>query len=118
MRFLHTSSKQSESWTHTIKGTGDILDRMVGYFLKILLSVLARSLFMFSRCRIMTASGMAVAVMSSGHRSAKFQLGVRIIARIRARRKAIDAAIDAKETDRQIKTTAAHTTTANAAQMV
>ena len=88
------------------------------YLLKILLSVPARSLFMFSRCRMMTVRGMAVAVMSSGHRPAKFQSGVKRIAKIRTSGNVIEAASDARETYRQIKTTTTHIATAHKAQIV
>ncbi len=85
---------------------------------KILLSVPASSLFMFSRCRIITISGIAVAAMSSGHRFTKSQLGVRIIAKIKTSGKVTEAPIDAKDTYRHIKTTTTHIATENEAQIV
>lgn len=66
----------------------------------------------------MTISGIAVAAISNGHRLTKSQPGVRIIAKIRTRGKVTEAAIDASETYRHIKTTTAHTATANEAQIV
>ena len=89
-----------------------------GYLLKILLSVCVISLFMFSRCRIMTTSGIAVAAITNGHRLAKSQPGVSTIAKTRTRGKAIEAAIQASEIYRHIKATAAHITKTNAAQIV
>ncbi len=73
--------------------------------------------FMFSRCRTTTISGIAVAMASNGQRLAKSQAGARAIARISARGKATEAVIEAKETYRHIRTTAAHTTIANSAQI-
>jgi len=66
----------------------------------------------------MTISGMAVAAISNGHKLAKSQPGLKIIARIRTTGKATEAAIDASETYRHIKTTTAHVAMANNAQIV
>ena len=66
----------------------------------------------------MTISGITVAAISKGHKLPKSQPGVRIIARIRTRGKVIEAAIDASETYRHIKTTTAQVAMANNAQIV
>jgi len=66
----------------------------------------------------MTISGIAIAIVSNGQRLTKSQPELKIIARIRTRGKVIEAAIEASETYRHIKTTAAHTAIANEAQIV
>ncbi len=66
----------------------------------------------------MTISGIAVAAISNGHRLIKSQPGLIAIAKIRTRGKAMEAAIEANETYRHIKATAAHTAKASAAQIV
>ncbi len=86
--------------------------------LNALLSVPAISRFMFSRWRTITISGIAVATASNGHKSAKSQPGVSTITSIKARGKAIDAAIEASETYRHIKTVTAHTPRAKKEQTV
>ena len=88
------------------------------YRAKILLSVPASNLFIFSRCRIITISGIAVAAISNGHKLIKSQPGLRIIAKIKTSGKEIEAQIDARETYRHIKTTTTHIATANEAQIV
>lgn len=85
---------------------------------KTLLSVPVISLFIFSRCRIMTIRGIAVAAISNGHRLIKSQLGFRIIIKNNNRGKATEAVIEANETYRHIKTTTAHIAMANEAQTV
>ena len=62
-----------------------------------LLSVPAISLFTFSLCRTITIIGMMTAVKNRGHKSAKFQRGVRAISANSVRGKATEAAIDARE---------------------
>lgn len=89
-----------------------------GFAFEILFSVPAINLFIFSRCRRITISGMAVAVVSNGHKSAKFQAGVRIMARMNAAGKVIEAAIEAREIYRHIRTTAVHTAKAIKEQIV
>lgn len=66
----------------------------------------------------MTISGIAVAAISNGHRLIKSQPGLSAIAKIRTRGKAIEAAIEANETYRHIKATAAHVARASVAQIV
>jgi hypothetical protein len=88
------------------------------YRLKALLSVPAISLFIFSRCRIITINGIAVAAINNGQRLMKLQPGIMIIAKVNTRAKEIEATIEAKETYRHIKTTTAHIARANTAQIV
>lgn len=76
--------------------------------LSTLLSVPAISLFIFSRWRTITVSGIAVAAVSNGHRLAKSQPGVNTIAKIRTIGKAIEAMIEASEIYRHRRTTAVH----------
>ncbi len=66
----------------------------------------------------MTISGIAVAAISNGHRFAKFQPDVRIIAKIKTSGKVTEAPIDARDTYRHIKTSTTHIATANEAQIV
>ena len=66
----------------------------------------------------MTISGIAVAAISRGHRLTKSQLGVKIIAIIKTSGKVTEAAMDARETYRHIKTTTIHIAKANKAQIV
>ena len=66
----------------------------------------------------MTITGIATDVISIGHKPPSSQSGVRIIATIKTRGKVTEAAIDARETYRQIKTTTTHTTAANKTQIV
>ena len=66
----------------------------------------------------MTISGIATAAMSNGHKLAKFQGGVSNIARSRTRGKTTEAAIEASETYRHIKTVTTHTAKANKEQIV
>ncbi|GAG92416.1 unnamed protein product [marine sediment metagenome] len=68
--------------------------------------------------RTITITGIAIAAASNGHRLAKFQSGVRTIAKISATGKAIEAAIEASEIYLHSKTTAAHIPKASAAQIV
>lgn len=63
-------------------------------------------------------TGIATAVINIGHRPANSQFGFRIMAVIKARIKVIEAAMDARETYRQIKTTAIHTPNATKTQIV
>ncbi len=88
------------------------------YLVKILLSVPARSLFMFSLCRTTTISGIAVAAISNGQRLAKFQVGVMIIARANMTGKATEAAIEASEIYRDHTTTRTHIARETEAQIV
>jgi len=67
---------------------------------------------------MITINGIALAVMSNGHRLTKSQSGLRIIAKSNMIGKAIEATIEAKETYRHIKTTTAHIARANEAQIV
>ena len=66
----------------------------------------------------MTITGIATAAISTGHRLAKAQSGVEIIAAIKTSGKVNEAAIDASETYRQIKTNTIHTPAANKTQIV
>jgi len=86
--------------------------------LNTLLSVPAINRFMFSRWRTITISGITVATISNGHKLAKSQPGVSTVTSIKARGKAIEAAIEARDTYRHIKTTTAQTTKASGAQIV
>lgn len=83
-----------------------------------LLSVPAIILFIFCLWRMITISGMATAAASRGQRSVSFQAGAIPIARSRVRGKDREAAIEASEIYRDVKTIATHTAKANAAQIV
>ena len=88
------------------------------YFVKILLSVPEIILFMFSRCRTITITGMAIAAINRGHKRVKFQRGIRAITRASVRGKATEAAMEAREIYRHIRTVIAHIKRAAAAQIV
>ena len=88
------------------------------YFLKTLLSVPAIRRFIFSRWRTSTIIGIAMAAVSSGHRFAKSQAGVKTIIRIKAAGKAMEAVIEASETYRVARTTTTQSAKANAAAIV
>jgi hypothetical protein len=66
----------------------------------------------------MTIIGIAIAAASNGHKLAKFQPGMRIVARIRTTGKAIEAAIEASETYRHTSATTTHIVMAASAQIV
>lgn len=66
----------------------------------------------------MTISGIAVAAISNGHKLIKSQPGFRTIARIKTMGKVTEAAMDARETYRHIKTATTHIAKANKAQIV
>ncbi len=66
----------------------------------------------------MTISGIAVAATSKGQRLNKSQLCLRIIAKIKTSGKLTEAAMDANDTYRHIKTSTTHIATANEAQIV
>ena len=66
----------------------------------------------------MTISGIAIAAISNGQNSAKFHAGSRLTAKIKTIGNAIDAAMEASETYRHIKTIGTHTARAAAAQIV
>jgi hypothetical protein len=86
--------------------------------LKILLSVPAISLFIFSRWRTITIIGITTAAISSGHKLAKFQAGVSTIIKTNARGKATEAMMEASEIYRHNKTTTTHIKKAAEAQIV
>ena len=67
---------------------------------------------------MITISGMATAAASRGQSSASFHAGVMAITRSRVRGKEREAAIEASEIYRDVKTTATHTAKAKAAQIV
>ena len=66
----------------------------------------------------MTISGIAMDVISIGQRLAKGQSGMKIIAKNKTSGKVTEAAIEARETYRQIKTNTNHTPAANKTQIV
>ena len=66
----------------------------------------------------MTINGIAVAAISNGHKLIKSQPGLRIIAKSKTSGKVTEAAMDARETYRHIKTTTIHIAIAKKAQIV
>ena len=67
---------------------------------------------------MITITGIATAAISNGHKLTNSQSGVIMIAKINMRGKEIEAIIEANETYRHTKTTAAHIIMANKAQIV
>lgn len=67
---------------------------------------------------MITISGIAVAAVSSGHRSVKSQPGLSMIAKTNAMGKVIEAAIEASEMCRHIRTVITHTANAKTEQTV
>ena len=66
----------------------------------------------------MTISGIAIAAMSSGQRSAKFHARTRLTAKTKTIGNAMDEVMEASETYRHIKTIGTHIANAAAAQIV
>ena len=65
--------------------------------MKALLSVPEIILFIFSLWRTITITGIAIAAMNNGHKSAKLQWGVRAITEANVRGKATEAVIEASK---------------------
>ena len=93
---------------------------MVGgdyFFCRTLSSVPAISLFIFSRWRVITNTGIIVAAMSKGHKSANCQCELNIMARTSEIGKMTAPIIEASDIYRVIRTTAAHIIKVKAAQI-